>query len=110
VSVVYRLLYVVGFIPWEHIARLPEVTEQVSVLFDREEKARQHPYGEALDLGCGSGFWSVELARRGWQLTGVDFVPKALRRARERARQATPVRVSTGLGTSDTANWRSRRE
>jgi SAM-dependent methyltransferase len=27
----------------------------------------------------------VELARRGWDVTGVDFVPKALRRARERA-------------------------
>jgi hypothetical protein len=32
--------------------------------------------------------WSVELARRGWQVTGVDMVPKALRTARERAREA----------------------
>jgi SAM-dependent methyltransferase len=87
-SLAYRLLYGVGFTPWEHIATLPLFTEQISALFNREEQGRQPPYGEALDLGCGSGIWSVELARRGWQVTGVDIVPKAVRRARERARQA----------------------
>lgn len=87
-SVTYRLLYGVGFTPWEQIATLPVVTRQISALFDREEAGRQPPYGPALDLGCGSGIWGVELAERGWQVTGVDFVPKALRRARERARHA----------------------
>ena len=87
-SVAYRALYGVGFTPWEQIATLPGVTRQISALFDREEQGRQPPYGPALDLGCGSGIWAVKLAQRGWQVTGVDFVPKALRRARERARQA----------------------
>jgi SAM-dependent methyltransferase len=62
--------------------------ERIRARFEREEAGRQPPYGPALDLGCGSGIWAVELARRGWQVTGVDFVPKALRRARERAREA----------------------
>jgi len=74
-SLAYRLLYGVGFTPWEHIARLPDVTEQISALFDREEQRRRPPYGPALDLGCGSGFWAVKLAQRGWQVTGVDLVP-----------------------------------
>ena len=87
-SVAYRALYGVGFTPWEQIATLPGVTRQTSALFDREEQGRQPPYGPALDLGCGSGIWAVKLAQRGWQVTGVDLVPKALRRARERARQA----------------------
>jgi SAM-dependent methyltransferase len=87
-SVAYRLLYAIGFTPWEHIAGLPDVTKQISALFDREESGREPPYGQALDLGCGSGIWSVELARRGWQVTSVDLVPKALRRACKRARQA----------------------
>ena len=52
------------------------------------KKGREPPYGRALDLGCGSGIWAVALAKRRWQVTGVDFVPKALRRARERAEQA----------------------
>ncbi len=87
-SLAYRFLYRVGFTPWEQLATLPAVTEAVWALFDREEDGRRPPYGPALDLGCGSGFWAVELAERGWQVTGVDFVPKALRRAGERAQQA----------------------
>ncbi len=87
-SFAYKLLYAVGYTPWEHPARLQAVNEHVAALFEREEQGRRPPYGQALDLGCGSGYWAVELARRGWQVTGVDFVPKALRRARERAREA----------------------
>ncbi len=87
-SLAYRLLYAVGYVPWEQPAKLDAVHERISALFEREEEGRQPPYGQALDLGCGSGIWGVELARRGWQVTGVDLVPKALRRARARARQA----------------------
>jgi SAM-dependent methyltransferase len=87
-SLGYRLLYRVGFTPWEQLEALPAVTEAVSALFDREEEGRRPPYGPVLDLGCGSGIWAVKLAERGWQVTGVDNVPKALRRAGERARQA----------------------
>lgn len=91
-SFAYKMLYQVGFTPWEEIATLPMVHEQISFLFEREERGRQSPFGHALDLGCGSGIWGIELARRGWQVTGVDVVPKALRRARERA-QATGVQM-----------------
>lgn len=86
-SVPYKLMYGVGFTPWERLPTLP-AAEQISTLLDREENGLQPPYGQALDLGCGSGIWSVELARRGWQVTGVDMVPKAVRAARERTRQA----------------------
>jgi SAM-dependent methyltransferase len=66
----------------------PHIAGQIGDLFAREEEGREPPYGQALDLGCGSGIWAVALAQRGWQVTGADFVPKALRRARERAEQA----------------------
>jgi SAM-dependent methyltransferase len=88
VSVAYRILYQVGFTPWEQITHLPDVAERFRPMFEREEAGHEPPFGPALDLGCGSGFWAVELARRGWRVTGVDAVPKALRRARERAREA----------------------
>jgi SAM-dependent methyltransferase len=84
----YRILYALGITPWERMAHpLAPVGEQISGLFAREESERQQPFGRALDLGSGSGIWAVKLAVRGWEVTGIDFVPKALRRARKRAQE-----------------------
>lgn len=47
--------------------------------------ARPHPLGRALDLGCGRGLYTRELARRGWQAVGIDAVPRAIRVASRRA-------------------------
>jgi len=87
-GVPYKFFYRVGFHPWEDLAEHPPFAETLSGFFDREESERVPPYGPALDLGCGSGVWGVPLAKRGWQVTGVDIVDKALDRARERAREA----------------------
>jgi SAM-dependent methyltransferase len=80
----YRLIYGVGFRPWE--ADAPKIGGELRELLDAEQAVRQPPYGAALDLGCGTGPWSIELARRGWDVVGVDIVPKAIRAARRRAR------------------------
>lgn len=82
----YTASYWVGFKPWE--AAAARAAERISAMFDREESGRRPPYGPALDLGCGTGLHSVALAQRGWQVTGVEIVPKALRAAHERAREA----------------------
>jgi len=50
--------------------------------------AARHSAGRALDVGCGTGTSAVFLAQSGWQVTGMDFVPLAIRRARQRARSA----------------------
>lgn len=83
-SLFYRLLYSIGLKPWEQLPKSP-AAGQVAAMLDAEEAGREPPYGPALDLGCGSGIWAVELAKRGWDVTGVDVVPKAIRQARERA-------------------------
>lgn len=44
--------------------------------------------GRALDLGCGTGTNVITLAKNGWQTTGVDFIPKAIRAARRKAQKA----------------------
>lgn len=84
----YRIAYRIGFHPWEDAEDHPPFVETISELFDREERGREPPYGPALDLGCGSGVWGIRLARRGWEVTGVDIVRKALGRAAEQAREA----------------------
>ena len=37
-------------------------------------------------MGCGTGRDAVYLAKRGWEVTGVDGVDQALSKAKERAR------------------------
>lgn len=44
-----------------------------------------HPIRSLLDLGCGTGRHSVELARRGYEVVGVDLSEGMLERARRRA-------------------------
>lgn len=87
-SLFYKIAYRLGITPWEEAADHPPAANAIAELFDREEQGRQPPYGRVLDLGCGSGYWAVELARRGWEVVAIDAVSRALERARERTRAA----------------------
>lgn len=84
----YEFAYAVGFHPWEDAVEDPAFVEQITRLFEDEERGRDPPYGRALDLGTGSGIWGIELAKRGWVVTGIDNVEKALHRARDRTEEA----------------------
>lgn len=86
-SLFYKFQYLVGLTPWERMPSLP-IGKQAVAFLEREEGGREPPYGRALDLGCGTGFWSVRQAQFGWDVTGIDIVPKAVRTARKRARSA----------------------
>jgi len=74
----FGLLYRLGLTPWDGHA-LPARL--------REAAARE-PKGRALDVGCGTGDASIFLARAGWDVTGVDFVERALAKARAKAAAA----------------------
>ena len=76
----WKLMYRLGFTPWEQVSG-PSL-EQLERLFADE---RPEPGSKALDIGCGSGRQSMRLAKLGWQVTGIDFVPLAIKRARARA-------------------------
>ena len=64
--------------PWDHGIVPPELLELIST----------HSPGRALDLGCGTGTSSLALARAGWRVTGVDFIPHAIRKSRRKAASA----------------------
>ncbi len=46
-----------------------------------------HSPGRALDLGCGTGTNAITLAKSGWEVTGVDFAYRAIKLARNKAKQ-----------------------
>lgn len=100
----YKVFYRLGFHPWEDLAEHPPFAVKLSQLLDREEAGREPPYGRALDLGCGSAVWGVKLAERGWQVTGIDIVEKALSRGRARVREAG---VDVKLVQGDVTNLRN---
>lgn len=94
----YRLAYRLGFTPWEQAG--VGFGPQLASLLDREEAGAAAPFGKALDVGCGTGAHAIGLAQRGWSVTGVDAVTKALDTAREKATAAgADVRFVEGDAT-----------
>lgn len=74
--------------PWDTGISPPELLEHIAT----------HPPGRALDLGCGTGTNVITLAKAGWQVTGVDFVRRAIQVARRKVRQ---VGVNADLRVGD---------
>ena len=48
--------------------------------------------GKAIDIGCGTGTNVLFLAQRGWSVTGIDFAPLAIQKARTKL-QDYPARL-----------------
>ncbi len=78
---VFGLMYRIGFTPWDGhqmSKRLRELVEGDAAI----------PAGKALDAGCGTGDTSIYLAQHGWEVTAVDFVERALEKARLKGQRA----------------------
>jgi 2-polyprenyl-3-methyl-5-hydroxy-6-metoxy-1,4-benzoquinol methylase len=56
--------------------------KEIDFVLERLELA---PGARVLDVGCGHGRHSLELARRGFDVTGVDLSPRSIAFAREAA-------------------------
>jgi SAM-dependent methyltransferase len=87
----YDLMYRFGA-PWEGADRV-ELRSLVRDGRCSPEHLRRpgQPLARAIDLGCGAGGVSIELAMAGFEVTGVDFSRVALRKAGRAARaEAVP--------------------
>ena len=102
-QLLFKPLYRLGFVPWDGHP-LPKS------LRDLIEGENALPEGTALDIGCGTGDNCIYLASHGWRVTGVDFVTKAVDKARAKAAaqkvdvtfaEADATRLSSeGVGTN----------
>src|SRR6516165_8439245 len=81
----FRIFYRVGFAPWDGHPIAQNLENSVEGTGDTPALST----GTALDLGCGTGDSSIYLAQHGWKVTGVDFVPRALDKARAKAADLT---------------------
>lgn len=81
----FRIFYRVGFAPWDG----HPIAQNLQNLVEGTPDAPPLSTGTALDLGCGTGDSSIYLAQHGWKVTGVDFVPRALDKARAKAADLT---------------------
>lgn len=89
--VVYWLAYRLGLTVW----RRPSPPDDLVAVVEGPSAL---PAGRALDLGCGTGTDTIYLAAHGWDVTGIDAVPKALAIAR---RDATAAGVAPRLVQGD---------
>lgn len=72
-NIMFRLRYI-QTPPWDTGISPPELEAFIA----------NHPAGRAIDLGCGTGTNVMRLAQAGWEVKGVDFVPKAIQIAKQK--------------------------
>ena len=74
----FNLLYLFSEPPWDTGVSPPELLDFIE----------NHPPGNAIDIGCGTGTNVITLAQAGWQVTGVDFAPHAIKIAKHKVNRA----------------------
>jgi cyclopropane fatty-acyl-phospholipid synthase-like methyltransferase len=82
---------------------LPWHSEEPARFLVEAVKQRQKT-GKALDLGCGTGIYAIYLAKEGFEVTGLDFIAKALEMAEQRAKTE---KVNVTWILTDLLDWKS---
>jgi ubiquinone/menaquinone biosynthesis C-methylase UbiE len=77
------------------VATVPQSSRRTSALFDA---IRPLPRDHVLDVACGSGSLTLELARLTHHVTGIDLTAAMIDQARTRQAQAGITNVSWQLG------------
>ncbi len=79
--------------PWDSGISPPELFDFIS----------KHPAGRAIDLGCGTGTNVITLVQNGWQVVGIDFVPRAIQIAKRKIKNAN-IQADLRIGDATQLN------
>ncbi len=90
----FNLRYLRNRIPWDSGITPPELLEFIA----------EYPAGRAIDLGCGTGTNVITLAQNGWQVSGVDFAPQAIKIAQ---RKIITAKINADLHVGDVTKLRN---
>lgn len=74
------------------------VAAQCDFITDRLSRRRIAGGARIMDAGCGAGSHAIELARRGYVVTGLDLSPQLIAEAQRRATAAAALPVSFTVG------------
>src|SRR6266705_3428181 len=77
----FEAAYLFGWKPWDSGVPPPELVELI-------EGPNALKPRRAIDLGCGTGTNCRYMVDHGWEVTGVDYVARALNAAKRKAPQA----------------------
>ncbi len=80
-------------LPW-HESEPPALLVQA---LDRRDKP-----GRALDVGCGAGTYSIYMAERGYHVTAIDFMPRAITMLKDRIKDQD---LSVEALQADVGKW-----
>jgi ubiquinone/menaquinone biosynthesis C-methylase UbiE len=83
---------------WDDCLQLQDYQEGMQRVTEWLGARRRPGDSRVVDLGCGTGNYSLALARDGWAVTGVDWAPGMLRRARGKARREGGLRAEFRRG------------
>ena len=76
-----------------------DVLMQAIAMFDDEGRR-----GLAVDLGCGQGFDTAELLRRGWEVVAIDATEEGIQRLRRRIPESHATRLRTVVSRMEDAD------
>lgn len=89
----------------ERPSSLPWHREQIPSIL--EKSVKELPAGSYIvDLGCGTGVFSVYLAKLGHNVTSLDFMPKAIQFTKDRAEK---YNVKLEIVQADVTDWKAPR-
>ncbi len=63
----------------------PEPPKELIELIDNKDNSKKIKPCKALDVGCGEGFYSIYLAKKGFEVTGIDISENAINLAKQNA-------------------------